>query len=31
MEIVVLILLGIVSMAFWGHALGTPIEKDDDK
>ena len=29
MEIAVLFIIGIVSMAFWGHVLGTPIERDD--
>jgi hypothetical protein len=29
MEIAVLILLGVLSVAFWCYALGTPIERDD--
>lgn len=30
MEIAILIMIGIVSMAFWGHALGEPIEKENE-
>jgi hypothetical protein len=27
--IVVVVIIGIVSMAFWGHVLGTPIEENE--
>jgi hypothetical protein len=28
--IVVVVIIGIVSMAFWGYVLGEPIGRDDN-
>jgi hypothetical protein len=30
MEIAVLIIIGIVSVAFWGYVCGTPIVKENE-